>query len=127
MEHGEPKMIALKQNDLDTLTPLMTLLQKQNPSVQMPTFNLKEFNSCYVLSIDLPNLQSHSLGIEVNKRKLQLVERNPSETIFFQYEPLGKTVKANYQDGILEVILPKAPPLTEVLNIPRLKQSLALS
>ena len=123
------KEINKTENYLDLLTqiaPVTMLLQKQKKkSHAKPIFDLKEYDACYILSIDLPSLKTDEMGIEVSKERLQLVEdRGDSASILFQCEATGKRVKAYYQDGILRVVLPKNS-LTDILDLPRLAKVLS--
>ena len=113
---------------LAKIAPMTKLLQNaQKKSEATPVFNLKEYDSCYLLSIDLPNLKDGSVGIEVSHERLQLVEKNKKSTvppaILFQCDS-GKEVKAYYMDGILWMVLPKNSA-SELLDLPRIASALA--
>ena len=117
-----------EDNSLSQLSPAFQVLRTTTQFLAPPVFNLQEHETHYVLTIDLPSLNAQELAIEVSKNRLQLIghatnDESPA-SILFQYESSGKKVKAHYQNGSLQMVLPKNS-LADLLDLPRLKRTLA--
>lgn len=82
-----------------------------NNPLTRPLFSIEEVDSHYLLAVDVPSIPAADTEI-YSKRNVLIVEGESLEDqsmkqIFFQCRAQGKGIKAQYQNGVLWLLLPK--------------------
>ena len=117
-------MYAIEERD--DLMPSIQQFLGAGYGLASAIFELKEFESFYLLAIDLPSLEDTEIAAGTDQKNIQRIEvrkHHKVPQVFFRCETVGTKVKSYYQDGVLWVVLPKGSFL-DCLDIPRIERSI---
>ena len=89
-----------------------------------PIFAFKEFNTHYLLTLDLPGIEGGEFSIEANQNNLRIINGGKNvgmHALLFHCQSSGQRIRASYQGGVLYMTLPKNS-FVDLIDLPRLKK-----